>query len=499
MSATRLAKTAIKIPKYIERKPTDILKALASTVNYLPKEPEYMLHDDPFLLPRKFPEKRNFILARLAGRKTAKFFLNKYPELFFRDDAEPKVEAFCPMEDFNSEMSFTEEDLKWCIDNNDPTNGIIAYESLVAKNIKLSDECLLQFFEMICFTNEENLTEWLEYERSRFVEPDGLVNQTWRKTGLASKIFNQIKEDLDPSRVYSAMISGLSKYNEHSTAKQVFEDFKDIHPDKGLYLSAYDGLLRSLPALHSSFSTITEAINNIVHHMGTHLVKPDIKIFNSLLACHVQYGMDDEACKQCFRLLNDMRSLDIKPSLATFTPLMKIVTKFNRGRTYADLTLDILTYIETHEETLQIRDDRDVDFLVNAMYLVSTKYNSLTLAKRLHKLYLAQPHLFANVKSKTKYMYNYFRLILTADNLENILQFYEDYVPLTFKPGGELYDLFADALDLYNAPEDVIKKIGQDIVDNGLQDKLKNDAIFRKDPNYVEAFEKQIASGRMYN
>lgn len=85
---------AIKIPIRIERGPTDILKALASTVISEPEQPFNDIQDDAYLAPRRPYETRLFITAKLSGVKTAQFIFRKYPELFFRDDAEPKVEAF---------------------------------------------------------------------------------------------------------------------------------------------------------------------------------------------------------------------------------------------------------------------------------------------------------------------------------------------------------------------------------------------------------------------
>lgn len=493
MSAARLAKSAIKIPKYIERGPTDILKALASTIKYIPKEPEPLLHDDPYLLPTKQTNKRYYMLSRLSGKKTAKYLLNKHPELFFRDDAEPKIEAFCPREEFNSEMEFTEEDIKWCIDNYDPVNGIIAYESLEAKGVKISDETLLKFFELICFTNGENCMDWLDYERHRFVYSGApLTNQAWRTSDLVSKIFNQIKDDLDAPRVYSAMISALSRFKEHSAAKKVFENFKEIHPDKALYNSAYDGLMRSVQCLTGSVSASNEAITEIINHMEANLVKPDLAIFNSLLYCYFHFVTSEETCQKSFALLNDMISLNIQPSLATFAVVIQIIGKYKGGRVYGELIPEILAYIESSDDIFQVRDDRDVSFLAQTMDVIKRRTNSLALAKKLHRIYLRQPHLFLNVATRANYLNDYFKLILTTDSLENILLFYENYVPTSFRPRHDCYDILAEALDLYSAPEEVVKKIGQDVVEFNLVTKLKNDAIFRKDPTYVEAFERQL-------
>lgn len=57
----------IVIPKRIERSATDILQALASTVNRDPTAPHYKYHDDPYLIPASNIGKRTFAMAQEAG------------------------------------------------------------------------------------------------------------------------------------------------------------------------------------------------------------------------------------------------------------------------------------------------------------------------------------------------------------------------------------------------------------------------------------------------
>lgn len=487
MSASRLVQSAIKIPKRIERGPTDVLKALASTVKYLPKEPESMVIDDPFLLPTRPGQRRLFLLSRLNGVKTAQFILNKHPELFFRDDAEPKVEAFVPKEEFSSDMEFTVDDLAWCIDNKDPRNGVIAYKSLTEKDIKIDDEMLLNFFEMICYTNEEDLYDCIEREKLKFL-PDSeknLANFTWKTTGLAQKIFSQIKVDLDPPRVYSAMIAGLTRYNEHRQASQVFEDFRENHPEKGLFLVAYDSLLRSVTRLQSSQESATRAVEEIVKHMEQNQVMPDLKIFNSLLYIQKSFNCDETTCQEAFKLVNDMHSLGIEPSLATYSNLTAIVCRFKRGRSYGNIVKDILLTLQ--QCNIELRDDRDVEFFTNTMYFISTHLNNVSLANSLYKLYLKHPDLFSSNNHRVKFLNNYFKLLVTADSLENSMAFYESNVPHNFVPDADSYEAFGEALDLFGAAEDVVKKIGMDIIAARLSQQVRNDAIFRRDQEYVDA------------
>lgn len=493
MSAARLAKSALKIPQRIERSPTDILRALASTVRYLPGEPDHFLHDDPYLLPKKSGESRRHALAKLSGVKTAKYFLKKYPELFFRDDSEPKIEAFGAPEEFRTDMDLTEDDMNWCLENKDVPNALITYQSLMEKKVELSETVLLRFFELICFTNEEPMLGSEEIESKKLANSQNLMEYTWKTTGLASKIFNKIKETIDPPRVYSTMIAGLSMHNEHSTALQVFEDFKEHHPDQGLYAVAYAGLLRSVPYLNSSVITASEAIQAIVSHMESNSVAPNLDVFNAILKCYGQYNVDDSTCERSLQLINDMLTLNIKPTLGTYANLIGVVSKNRRGSIRKDIIEDIVAYLEKQMADDFLLDMNSATFLNQSMAAVAHRLSDLKLAHKVHSIYLKNPHLFSNLRDKTRYFNAYFKLVVTTETLENILEFYDKYVPQSFCPSPDCYEALAEALDLYQAPKEIIRKIGKDILEFKLATKINNDAIFRQaDPEYVVGLERSI-------
>lgn len=63
------AEEQIEIPNRIERSPTDLLQALASTVGRDPTAPHYKYHDDPYLIPMSNVAKRTYSLSKEAGRK----------------------------------------------------------------------------------------------------------------------------------------------------------------------------------------------------------------------------------------------------------------------------------------------------------------------------------------------------------------------------------------------------------------------------------------------
>ena len=93
----------IEIPAMVERGPTDILEALASTVGKDFTAPHYRYHDDPWLIPHRLDSKRGFTLAKESGRNAAKFIMNQHPDLFEhnRIEADPPATAFQPRVRYN--------------------------------------------------------------------------------------------------------------------------------------------------------------------------------------------------------------------------------------------------------------------------------------------------------------------------------------------------------------------------------------------------------------
>ena len=105
---------------------------------------------------------------------------------------------------------------------------------------------------------------------------------------------------------------------------------------------------------------------------------------------------------------------------------------------------------------------------------------------------MKHPNLFAANYNRMSYLDNYFKLIITTENLDSIMNFYESNVPMNFRPSYDSYDALAEALDLYQADQSLITKVGSDILSFRLGHKIKNDAIFRKDPSYVKALEEAL-------
>lgn len=81
---------------FLQRGPTDLLKALASTVGVDPGAPKYKFIDDPYFIPASNLAKKSYALSKELGRKAARQFALDWPTLFMWDKETPKIDAFWP-------------------------------------------------------------------------------------------------------------------------------------------------------------------------------------------------------------------------------------------------------------------------------------------------------------------------------------------------------------------------------------------------------------------
>lgn len=83
VAATTIAVSdKIKIPKRINRGPTDLLYSLSRTIGRDPTAKGYKFHDDPFLLPKSYADREIFGLAQESGKRTAQWIRNEHASLF---------------------------------------------------------------------------------------------------------------------------------------------------------------------------------------------------------------------------------------------------------------------------------------------------------------------------------------------------------------------------------------------------------------------------------
>ena len=68
----------VKVPAYIERRPGEILRVIASHVGMDYTAPDYVFHDDPMLIPHNTMSKRDFAQAKVGGKMAARYVFQKH-------------------------------------------------------------------------------------------------------------------------------------------------------------------------------------------------------------------------------------------------------------------------------------------------------------------------------------------------------------------------------------------------------------------------------------
>lgn len=169
------------IPKRIPREPTDILRALESTIDRDPTAPHYKYHDDPFLIPTSNMGKRTYALAKEAGRKAAHWVRQEHADLFQHREADPPINIYFPKMIYNEKSDVTEDDLKNVINNMQVSDAEIVYKLLKEKNIEISKDMLQDLLELFCFTNCENVLSE-EFVEERWFRQSAKGKEKQRKT-----------------------------------------------------------------------------------------------------------------------------------------------------------------------------------------------------------------------------------------------------------------------------------------------------------------------------
>lgn len=487
MSAARLAsaaKKAIVIPKRIQRGPTDVLKALSATV--IPSQAKYVpfVTDEPYLRLRSI---KGSALAKISGIKTAKLILNEHPEIFKRDESEPKVEDFQAPELFTDDMDLNEADLKWCIEHGDVKNAITAYNVMKSKNIDIDTHILQEFFELICYYNEADPPTSEELVEMHLGQQNLSSRPVWDNNGVAEKVFIELKERGDKAKAYNTMILGLSKYGQSPRAHQYFQEMND--QKLNACVEVYNCLLQSqqnvrdkagAQNIETKNSIVDSQSQKLIDQMNAENVLPNRQTFNILLRKLIYSGQRNNT-KQPIRLFNEMVSLNIQPSLTTYKSLLECLFKQERGDQdiiRSTLVKVIDTVRSKRHSIVTQQDDQDKYFFPFLMNQLKYKMRDPELAKKVHSSFMVNPSMSANTLS---YYTSLFEISFTTDTMENSINLYEELVPYFYSPTREVFEAIIEALELYGGYVNFRDRITSDLMRSVEKDNVKNITLLIKD------------------
>lgn len=394
--------------------------------------PHYKYHDDPFLIPKNFLNQRSFALSKESGRKAARFFLDKYPELFYRDDAEPKIPAFSYKDEYSPELEYEESDLINCIHSFQVLNAIQLYNDLKEKNVLISQKTIQSLLELVCFynCNERSDPEYLEESWFGRDEPENMQRKLWNDASFANTLFKEMEKS---ESAYSAMIRGLGKFNAGSQTFKMYQEAKE----RGFRLDTetYNHVIKIVPFVRETSDARWELADEVMVEMKSKGVMPNTSTFTELL--QVIYRNTNWALGNVIslKLMSEMKKLKIHPSLATFYYLNLI---HHRTGSHSHILPSIIGEVEkmSAAKSLRLTHMKDFDFFPSVMKTCYMMYNDLDLGYRIHSLVESgnNQQFIGNGFGEQTYFQNFFLLIAENESFKNVLSWYEEYVPNIYGP-----------------------------------------------------------------
>ncbi|KAL3265472.1 hypothetical protein HHI36_009676 [Cryptolaemus montrouzieri] len=482
----------IVIPQKIPRGPTDILRALESTIVKDPTAAHYKFHDDPYLIPNSNLGKRSLSMAQEAGRKAAHWVRKENVDLFQHKEAEPFINMFAPPKVYKEDSIVSIDDLKECIEKVNVDDSILVYKLLKGKSVEIELEVMQSMLELLCFYNSQDSLpeEFIEERWFRQSAKGERQRKTWKDGAFAEEIFISIKEP--NAEAYSAIIQGMGKYYQIDRATQLFEEAKQ----KGLTLNVntYNTLIEAGNLLKENYDMRWSYIVQLLNEMNDKKLKPNLGTLNALLYCLSSMGSKvskDYALKS----LSEFRKFGIEPSLASWSFILQIYCK-ERGPT-STILFDIMNEIENKEH--MIRDIRDVNFFVTAMNICRYHLNDVSLAKRVDKLlhYGNNYNLIGDSFRESLYYRHFFILSVNSEPIQEFMQnVYDKLVPHIYTPELSVIEEILKSIEISGAIE-FLPKLWSDMI---IFDLCRKESILnfvidimisnepKNDPDLVEKF-----------
>lgn len=454
------AEEKIEIPKRIPRGPTDILRALESTISRDSTAPHYKYHDDPYLMPMSNAAKRTFAMAQEAGRKAAHWVRSEHPELFNHRESDPPIEAFFPKMVYeNSEV--TEDDLKSVINRNHVSDAVLINKLLRDKGTEVSPETQQSLLELLCYNNsEDTLNE--EFIEERWFKQSSRIREkqrkTWRDGSAAEEIFISI--DNPTADTYNAIIQGMAKFNQVDRALHLFEEAQQ----KGIILNVdtYNSIIRVANFLKEDYDLRWSFVATMLDHIKQAEIKPNLGTLNAVLYTLNTMGGGKTVREFVLKTLREFKDLDIEPCLGSWYYVLNVFCK-DRGPRSAIL-IDILNEVENKEH--KIRDISDTNFFVTAMDVAKNHLGDLSTGERVHKMLLLgnNYNLIGDSYKESIYYRHYFSLLLVNLPLEEFIEnTYYKLVPHIYVPEPAIMGEVLKQVELNGAIE-FIPKLWSDMI-----------------------------------
>eukprot|EP00092_Neocalanus_flemingeri_P030928 GFUD01033590.1.p1 GENE.GFUD01033590.1~~GFUD01033590.1.p1 ORF type:complete len:656 (+),score=179.52 GFUD01033590.1:65-2032(+) len=460
----------IVIPPRIERGPTDLLEALASTVGKDHTAPHYRYHDDPWLIPYKNISKRDFTLSKEAGKKAAQYILNKHPDLFDQNRivAEPPITAFQPRAAYNRD-NVTLELLDNLVTSCQVQDSMEVFNLLNEKGKDIPAEVKQSLLELVAFYNENEAEEEGMESRGMLKE-----QESWKVGGFVDQMYSEGGVATESERV--AMLVGLGRHSGGQRVWQMYQECKannDKVPEEGFNaaisrIGTKEGVDKIMGSVKEVLSDMKEAgvsptVNTLISALG-------------VLAFTAQSREYEGCCRHSLDLIAEFRLLGVEMSLGVYKVLLDIFAD-KKANSKSPILSDILKQLDGKDIFLA-QNPQDVWFMPRAMQ-VCNQQNNAKLAWRVDE-FLNTGHnsrLMSDFQVLNVYYQNFLTVVLQNDEFQTAMELYNKITPHSFSPMFSYYQILMNHLHANGALQH-LGKVWDDIV-------ISNYAAANKENQYV--------------
>ncbi|XP_072760138.1 small ribosomal subunit protein mS39 [Anoplolepis gracilipes] len=436
----------VHIPNRIERGPTDILKALESTISRDYTGPHYKFHDDPYLTPLSKAQIRIYALSKESGKKAAMWIREEHRDLFQHKVADPEIKAFMPPPIYTEESKVTEETLLYEISNGHVPNSILIYNLLNGEVTVPTKQALL---ELLCFYNQGEVTNVELLETRWFQLGEKRIKNTWISRPEIDILFKFLKEQ-EPAvaaAAYNTMICGFAKYFNVDKVWYMYTECQENNIP--LCVNAYNSIISMVPILREGEDKARILVADIYKAMATNGIIPNIYTFNAALNVASTFRNKRVTLDFTRNIFADIKKFKLKPSLTTYYYVLLILKKLDDGA--YNTFMKILESLK--EETLTIQNAKDLNFFVTAMEMASKQFCDRQAGEMVNELLLSgENYKFIGDNYKENVYYReYLELILATEEFEEFFKIYSKLVPHVTISEPAVMKAILEAVQLYPA------------------------------------------------
>lgn len=444
----------IIIPKRIKRGPTDILKALSSTVGKDYTAPNYWFMDDPYLIPTSSLQKRAYLLAEASGKKTARYMMQKFPQNFVHNPAIPNIPSFNPEPKVNvSQDPVTESTLQTYISGRKVKYAITLYKKMSDEGVKISPETSQQFLDLLCVFNCEDppdmlLPEEHYYYRDIVGSSNKSPNRTTWKTDSFAEYFFENLEEKTP-QAYNSLVCGMAKFLQTEKAFKIYSEM--IENKIPVTQQTFTYLLQIAAFSEETYQDKWNKIIQLLNDMETLGISPTLETFNGVFSSLVRM-IRFRKCKQLTHsVLNEMKECGLEPNLGIWSIVLNVF--YPSDNSDSVIIYDIVDYLKDKEFTIQ--HPVDVEFFSNVMAKCFVHTKDTELAYKIDNLLNtgANYKLLGDSFKEGIYYSFFFRLLCQFETLEKIMEFYDKFTPNIWTPNYMGIKDLLQAIELHDGQE----------------------------------------------